>query len=91
MNLPNVDRATLLYAVQRKIFCAVSGIVLDVRTAVLVTITTPNGATASEAYAPDVWTGPTGDAIRGVAAARNWTVEVIDGRVVNGRKSRVGA
>lgn len=82
-----VDREALKYAVQRTIFCPKSGVVLDIRRAVLVTVTGPNGVKGA-----DCMDGEAFDAIaenlRAACTERKFTLEITDGRVVNARKGR---
>lgn len=78
------NRTTLLAAVMHAITCMVSGAILDIRTAVLVTVEYPgSGGPARTAI---VCTGTAFDELGGVDHARsvaekvNGTFEVIDGR-----------
>ncbi len=75
------DRIALKAAVQRQITDNETGVVLDVRTAVLVTVTPPTGRAVME-----VFDGPRWDTLAEpwarIAAAKHITLEVIDGRQV---------
>lgn len=79
---------TLRAAVQRQILCQTTGAVLDVRTAVYVSITDP----ASEARSALAVTGEAWDRAReqvlSVATDRGWTVEVTDGRHYTAKGTR---
>lgn len=82
-----VDREALKYAVQRAIFCPRSGVVLDVRTAVLVSLKGDDGSAKSEVWDGAVWDA-TGPKLRELCAEKNVSIEITDGRVVNARKGR---
>jgi hypothetical protein len=82
-----VNREVLKYAIQRQIFCKVSGRALDIRTSVLVTITTASGTTGSDVFDGSVW-DLRADTVTAACAERGWTLDVIDGRIVNARKRR---
>lgn len=82
-----VNREALRYAVQRQITCPQSGRLLDVRTAVLVELTGPDGKTVSAAYDAE-WVDEAMPAIRRACAIKDYTVTVHDGRTLFGRKGR---
>lgn len=79
------DREALLFAVQREITCPVSGAILDIRTAVLITITSTEET--PQTLVMMVMTGDAFDKLGGIdhvrATAERFaaTFEVIDGRV----------
>jgi hypothetical protein len=81
-----IDREVLRAAVMRSITCGRTGRVLDVRTAVLITVTMPDGRVGTEVLdgaAYDAVADVLGDACR----ARGATLELIDGRVINPPRS----
>ena len=75
-----LDKATLLAAVQRSIFCAKSGDILDVRTAVLVVVT------KGRSRGTQVLTGEVYDALKdsfeSLAKSQNATLQIVDGRTL---------
>lgn len=73
------NKQVLKYAVQRAIFCKRSGVVLDVRRAVLWTVTNAEGKSASECVTGEVW-DKLEPVLRDVCEKQNVTLEVIDGR-----------
>lgn len=77
-------RVALRAAVMRQITCPRSGKILDVRTAVLFTVTSRDGAsTGSDVVDPAEWDGPYGRQIRATCERLSIPLEVIDGREVN--------
>lgn len=82
-----VNREALRYAVQRQITCPQSGRLLDVRTAVLVELTGPDGKTVSAAYDARWW-DEVRERVEVDLAGKGFTVTVHDGRTLFGRKGR---
>lgn len=78
-----VNRVALRYAVQHQIFCKVSGKILDVRTAVLVTVTTGHDGPGIVVLDGTVWAKVEPD-FRAKAAHLGAALEVIDGRELHG-------
>lgn len=76
-----VDKQLLTYAVQKAIFCAHTGQVLDIRHAVLLTLTLPGGGQRSVVMTAAAW-DDIGPALRERAAAAGAQVEVRDGRAL---------
>jgi hypothetical protein len=75
-----IDYETLRHAVQRTIQCPVSGVVLDVRRAVLLTVTTADGdATRSKCIDGEAWDKRT-EQMRAACEEAKAKLEVIDGR-----------
>lgn len=87
-----VERKILKGAVQRQIMCPISGAVLDIRSSVLFTATTPhNGRERSLCLDGETWdhNEPTLRArATSLAAQHNVAIviAVIDGRVINAKK-----
>lgn len=81
------NREALRYAVQRTIFCPQSGRVLDVRRAVLVEITMPDGKVRSGVYDAD-WFDSVRHKLEVGLEADRMTMAVHDGRELfkKGRK-----
>ncbi len=79
------DFEVLRYAVGRQITDNKTGAVLDVRRAVLLTLTIGSGDTAKRVA--EVFEGDRFDTLAGhyrtTAAERGWTLEIIDGRVLH--------
>lgn len=81
-----INREVLLAAVMRQIFCQKTGRVLDIRTAVLTTITREADADRKAVNVSVIMTGEAFDAVGGydhakaTAATCGGTFEVIDGR-----------
>ncbi len=73
-----VNRQVLLYGVQRQIMCQHTGKILDVRTAVMVTIKTP-AQTVVDVMDPGHY-DTIADAVAKVCEAKGYTLEVVDGR-----------
>lgn len=76
-------RIALRHAVMRQIWCARTRRVLDVRRAVLYTVTNRTGKSGSEVVAAKEW-DKIGDGLRALCAARGITLDVVDGREVYG-------
>jgi hypothetical protein len=87
-----VNREVLKYAVMRQIFCPRSGMVLDIRRAVLFTVALPDVDGVKGKSASECVDGAKFDEIRpaleAACAAKGVSLEIIDGRVVNARKPR---
>jgi hypothetical protein len=76
-----VNHQTLLYAVQREMFCQDTGAILDVRRAVLSTVRLPDGTAASLIRTDEAFERVGGtEQVRAVADHFGGTYEVIDGR-----------
>lgn len=85
-----VNREVLKAAVMRQITCPRSGKVLDIRSAVYIHVSTPNGASAGEVMDGSVW-DEIKENLTATCAENNIDLdEVIDGRVVNGKSKRKG-
>lgn len=83
----STDRRVLKYAIQRAIFCPMSGRILDIRKSVLFTVTNAEGVAASKVVDGEVWDTLV-DKLTAVATEQNVKLEVIDGRIVNARKKK---
>lgn len=78
----SINRESLKYMVQREIFCPFTGNVLDVRNAVEIDITKPDGKTVPIVMIAEHW-----DACKDeVLATEGYTIEVLDGRELFGGK-----
>lgn len=77
-----VNYQTLLYAVQRQMFCQATGVVLNVRSAVLSSVSLPDGRAAALIRTAEAYDEVGGlDQVKAVTAAfPGATYEVIDGR-----------
>ena len=73
------NRSALLMAVQHQMFCRASGACLDISSAVLVTLTGPNGGRGASVYTGPAW-DEMAPRLREQCEAASVTVEVIDGR-----------
>lgn len=82
-----VAREMLRYMVQRQITCPQSGRLLDVRTAVAVDVTMPDGNTKSAAYDAE-WFDSVRDKLEVGLEAQKCTMVVHDGRVLFGGKKK---
>jgi hypothetical protein len=82
-----VNRETLKYLVQRKIQCALTGEVLDMRRAVAVTATA-NGKSGTSVFTAAAY-DRIAEKLSAAADAVGGTVEVLDGRKLFGRAQRV--
>lgn len=80
-----VNREILKAAVMRQIMCPRSRVVLDIRSAVYFAVKTRAGKTASEVVDGKVWDDVKGP-LTATCAEQDITLEVIDGRVVNGKR-----
>lgn len=78
------NRSSLLAGVQHQMFCRASSAVLDVRTAVLVTLVGPDGARGASVYTGTAW-DTLSTRLRPAAEELGVTVEVIDGREFTAR------
>jgi len=76
-----VNYQTLLYAVQREMFCQDTGAILDVRRAVLSTVRLPDGAAVALIRTDEAFDRVGGvDLVKATADHFGGTYEVIDGR-----------
>lgn len=83
-----VQREALLYAVQREITCPYSGVILDIRTAVLVEGTYADGRAAGTHVLDGARYDTIAESLASGAADKDLTLVITDGRVINAPKSR---
>jgi hypothetical protein len=83
-----VDRETLRFHVQRAIFCPFTHQPLDVRQAVVVTLTSPGGSATTYAIAAAHWDSRKDKVFSRMLAG--YTLEVLDGRELFGRRRPSG-
>lgn len=76
-----VNRELLKFAVQRNIFCRISGEVLDIRTAVLITGTKDGANVVNLCVTGEVFDNGRDDMIA-TATENGVTLEIIDGRAL---------
>ena len=84
-----INREVLKAAVMRKITCPFSGVVLDIRKAVLFSVksSTPGGASGSTVCDGAAW-DKIADQTRAACVDKGFILEVIDGRVINAPRPR---
>lgn len=75
-----VNRELLKFAVSHAITCPVSGKVLDVRRAVLLTVTFPSGNVSQVCMSADEWSSVEGKFREGMDAGKYSGLAVLDGR-----------
>lgn len=84
-----MDRETLKYAVQRVIFCPLSEVVLDIRTAVYIEITMADGTSGgSSVFDGKAWDEVYAEKMPALCAEKGITLKVVDGRIVNAPKAK---
>ncbi len=82
------DREILKYAVMRTITCPITGVVLDIRKSVLLTFKRADGTTAKSECVDGAHYDAVRESMTEKLATLGWTVDVIDGRQINGRKGK---
>ncbi len=80
-----VDREWLRYAIQRQITCPQSGRVLDIRRAVLVKVTAPDGKESAAAYDAE-WFDTVRETVEASIAEHGLTLTVMDSRTWKGAR-----
>lgn len=84
-----MDKELLKGAVQRTIFCPLSKVVLDVRTAVYMDATEADGTSRGSAvFDGKVWDDTFAVPVAKFCADNNITLKVVDGRIVHARRTR---